>query len=259
MFHIFGFEVSLNLALRAGATVVILPRFELEAFLRAIEACGVTRAEVVPPVALALANSELVDRNDLATLRTLTVGAAPLGADLARACTDRIACRVKQGLGMTELGDGTHIAPDDGPDHAGSIGPALPGVECRVVDPLKTWVAGRVARYKRIRRIEFVERIRRSPSGKILRRQLADRERAARALELSSHAGVYRWPLLSAYAARRPSLRSPSHGGRRPRRSARADRADRGRGSAHPPAAYGHSGLIKTTALDVKLRPFTSP
>jgi acyl-CoA synthetase (AMP-forming)/AMP-acid ligase II len=36
---------------------------------------------------------------------------------------------------MTELGGGTHIAPDDGPDQRDSLGPALPGVECRVVDP----------------------------------------------------------------------------------------------------------------------------
>lgn len=37
---------------------------------------------------------------------------------------------------MTELGGGTHIAPDDGPDRPDCIGPALPGVECRVVDYL---------------------------------------------------------------------------------------------------------------------------
>ena len=36
---------------------------------------------------------------------------------------------------MTELSGGTHIAPDDGPDRPESIGPALPGIECRVVSP----------------------------------------------------------------------------------------------------------------------------
>ena len=135
LFHIFGFQVSLNLALRAGATIVILPRFDLKAFLNAIQTYGVTRAEVVPPIMLALATSELIDRYYLASLRTLTAGAAPLGVDLARACAERIGCRVKQGYGMTELAGGTHIIPDDGPDRLDGIGPALPGVECRVVDP----------------------------------------------------------------------------------------------------------------------------
>jgi acyl-coenzyme A synthetase/AMP-(fatty) acid ligase len=41
------------------------------------------------------------------------------------------------------------------------------------------WVAERVAPYKRVRRIEFVDRIPKSPSGKILRRQLAELERGA--------------------------------------------------------------------------------
>jgi acyl-CoA synthetase (AMP-forming)/AMP-acid ligase II len=135
LFHVFGFQVSLNLALRAGATVVILPRFDLKAFLNAIQTYGVTRAEVVPPIVLALANSDLVDRYYLASLSTLTAGAAPLGADLARACAERIGCRVRQGYGMTELAGATHIVPDDGPDCLDGIGPAVPGVECRVVDP----------------------------------------------------------------------------------------------------------------------------
>jgi acyl-CoA synthetase (AMP-forming)/AMP-acid ligase II len=115
--------------------VVILRRFELRAFLNAIQTYGVTRAEVAPPIVLALAKSDLVDRYYLASLHTVTAGAAPLGADLAHACAERIGCRVKQGYGMTELAGGTHIAPDDGPDRPFSIGPALPGVECRVVDP----------------------------------------------------------------------------------------------------------------------------
>src|SRR4029077_11300178 len=34
-----------------------------------------------------------------------------------------------------EVSGGTHIAPDDGPDRPEYIGPALPGVECRIVGP----------------------------------------------------------------------------------------------------------------------------
>ncbi len=41
------------------------------------------------------------------------------------------------------------------------------------------FVAARVAPYKKVRRMEFVEQIPKSPSGKILRRVLVERERAA--------------------------------------------------------------------------------
>ena len=73
-------------------------------------------------------------------------------------------------------------SPDE---HAGEVPKAFVVAQEPVpADQLKAWVAERVAHYKRIRRIEFVEQIPKSPSGKIVRRQLADRERAARALVL---------------------------------------------------------------------------
>ncbi len=40
------------------------------------------------------------------------------------------------------------------------------------------YVAGRLAPYKKVRRLEFVEQIPKSPSGKILRRVLVERERS---------------------------------------------------------------------------------
>jgi acyl-CoA synthetase (AMP-forming)/AMP-acid ligase II len=135
LFHIFALQVSVNLALLEGATVVVLPRFDVGSFLGAVERYRVTRAELVPPMVLGLASSDLVASHDVSSLRVLTSGAAPLGADLARACARRLGCRVKQMYGLTEIGGASHTAPDDGPDHPDSIGPALPGVHCRVIDP----------------------------------------------------------------------------------------------------------------------------
>lgn len=135
LFHIYGLQLTLNLPLLAGATVVIPPRFELASFLRALQNYGVTRADVVPPMVLGLATAADVDDYDLSALRVITSAAAPLSADIARACAGRLGCRVKQAYGMTEASGGTHVAPDTGHDRPDSVGPALPGVECRVVDP----------------------------------------------------------------------------------------------------------------------------
>jgi len=134
MFHIFGMQVTMNATLRAGGTLVTIPRFSLDSFLGALEAYRVTRAELVPPIVLALANHPAVDDYDLSSLRVIASGAAPLGPDLARACAARLGCRVKQGYGMTELGGASHLAPDTGRDDPESIGPPIPGVECRIVD-----------------------------------------------------------------------------------------------------------------------------
>jgi acyl-CoA synthetase (AMP-forming)/AMP-acid ligase II len=133
LFHIFALQVTLGLGLRAGATVITMPRFDLEDFLRLVQDYGVTRAEVVPPIALALARHHAVSRYNVSSLRLITSGAAPLGAHLARECAARLGCRVKQAYGMTELGGATHMVPDTGGDPE-SIGPPLPGTECRVID-----------------------------------------------------------------------------------------------------------------------------
>lgn len=132
--HIFGMQVTMNLGLHEGATIVLMPRFHLETFLRVVQDYRVTRAEVVPPIMLQLARAPIVDDYDLSSLRIITSAAAPLSAGPARSVADRLGCRVKQGYGMTEFGGATHVATDTGRDDPASIGPALPGAQCRVVD-----------------------------------------------------------------------------------------------------------------------------
>ncbi len=56
--------------------------------------------------------------------------------------------------------------------------PREPGLD---LDEVLTFVAGKVAPYKKIRHIEIVDAIPKNPSGKILRRQLIEQERAKEA------------------------------------------------------------------------------
>ena len=83
-FHAVGFRMLLNCGLAAGATIVSLPRFDLETFLAAIQDHRATGTVVVPPIALALARHPAVDNYDLSSLRFLGCGAAPLGVECSR-------------------------------------------------------------------------------------------------------------------------------------------------------------------------------
>jgi acyl-CoA synthetase (AMP-forming)/AMP-acid ligase II len=140
-FHIYGMTVIMNSVLRRGATVVTMPRFELEPFLRLLQDHAITRAFVVPPIVLALAKHPLVDRYDLSALRVMCSGAAPLGPDLQQACADRLGCQVLQGYGMTEASPVTHAVPatpgpaTPGQVKLGSIGPLISNTDGRVVEP----------------------------------------------------------------------------------------------------------------------------
>ena len=133
-FHIYGMTVIMNMGLHSGVTTVTMPRFDLEQFLTLIQDHEVTRAYVVPPIALALAKHPLVEKFDISSLRLILSGAAPLGAELEEACQERVGCPVVQGYGMTETSPVSHTAPR-GRHKAGTIGPVLPNMECRIVDP----------------------------------------------------------------------------------------------------------------------------
>ncbi len=80
-------------------------------------------------------------------------------------------------------GDAVAICGFNSPDdEAGEIPKALVVLKGEATpDELMAFVADRVAPYKQVRDVELVDQIPKSPSGKILRRVLVERERAARA------------------------------------------------------------------------------
>ncbi|TFV87206.1 4-coumarate--CoA ligase family protein [Blastococcus sp. CT_GayMR16] len=149
-FHIYGLTVLMNQGLQWGATVVTLPRFDLEDFLRTIQDYKITRAFVAPPILVAFAKHPLVGSYDLSSLRSILSGAAPLDEQLALAVEQRLrkgaddGVTVAQGYGMTELSPVSHTTPDPGHEPPGaegyevpkgSVGYAIPNTECRLIDP----------------------------------------------------------------------------------------------------------------------------
>jgi acyl-CoA synthetase (AMP-forming)/AMP-acid ligase II len=135
-FHIYGLVVIGLLGLWSGATLVVMPRFDLDSYLDLVERHRATLLHVVPPVVVALAKHPSVGHRDFSSIRKLFSGAAPLGANAIEQCTRRIHCILQQGYGMTETSPATHATSDD-PARIkyGSIGQPLPNTECRVVDP----------------------------------------------------------------------------------------------------------------------------
>jgi acyl-CoA synthetase (AMP-forming)/AMP-acid ligase II len=135
-FHIYGLGVIMNYALFKGAGVVVMPRFDLEQYLSAVQKYRVTFSHLVPPILVALAKHPLVDQFDLSSLEGINSGAAPLGEELAGAVERRIGCVVAQGYGLTETSPVTHMGPNQvkGQTPHDSIGPALPNTEIMIVD-----------------------------------------------------------------------------------------------------------------------------
>ncbi len=134
-YHIYGMLVILNLCLYKGMTIVTIPRFDLEMFLKVMQDYKINRANLVPPIILALAKHPIVDQYDLSSLKVIMSGAAPLSEDLARLASERLGCIVLQGYGLTETSPVTHVNPEDPAKiKLGSAGVPIANTECMIVD-----------------------------------------------------------------------------------------------------------------------------
>jgi acyl-CoA synthetase (AMP-forming)/AMP-acid ligase II len=132
-FHLYGMFFFLTYGLARGATIVTMPRFDLEQYLQLLQDYRSRHAYVVPPVLIALANHPVVERYDLSSLRSILSAAAPASAELCAAVSERLGCTVKQGYGMTELSPVAALAPPDG-SRPGASGVPIRNTELRVVD-----------------------------------------------------------------------------------------------------------------------------
>ncbi len=135
LYHIYGLNVILNPALILGATLVLMPRFQVEQLTRLIASEGITMMPLVPPAMNALCLAAEAGQFPLEhAVRWVKSGAAPLAPDLARRFTSLTRILVSQGYGMTEASPVTHLGflhPDFyRPD---SIGHPVAQTECRVV------------------------------------------------------------------------------------------------------------------------------
>ncbi len=134
-YHLYGSHIVMNMALRTGATVVTLPKYDLETFLRTMQDYAISVAPAVPPIVLELSRSPLVDRFDLSNLTTVFSGAAPLAVEVAKACCERLSVRINYGYGMTELSPLSHLTyRRAGADKPESTGYCLPNTFCKIVD-----------------------------------------------------------------------------------------------------------------------------
>lgn len=117
---------------------VLLDRFELNAWAAAVRKHRPRTVSLVPAALRTVLHSDLT-RADLASVRTVTCGTAPLAPDDADAFTEKYGILVLTSYAATEFGGG--VAGWTLADHSrywhtkrGSVGRANPGAQLRIVD-----------------------------------------------------------------------------------------------------------------------------
>jgi long-chain acyl-CoA synthetase len=137
LFHVFGLNVVVGVALAAGASVALVDHFDPRGTLDTARDRGVTVIAGVPAMYaawLALDDAQAPPES-FAGVRLAVSGAAPLPRDVADAFHERFGVVVHEGYGLTEAAPiVSTTATGSGLPEPGSIGAPLPGIEVRVVD-----------------------------------------------------------------------------------------------------------------------------
>ncbi|HMK11353.1 MAG TPA: AMP-binding protein [Acidimicrobiales bacterium] len=133
LFHIFGMNVVLGLALYAGASVVLVERFDPATALETIETRGVTVIAGAPPMWTAWATLPQVSSSAFSSVRVASTGASKMPEDLSRLFQSRFHLELLEGYGLTEASPVVTASPP-GESRVGSIGLPLSGLTVRLVD-----------------------------------------------------------------------------------------------------------------------------
>jgi long-chain acyl-CoA synthetase len=133
-FHVYGLTVCLLLGVRIGAALVLMPRFDLDAVLAAIDRHRPTLFPGVPTMYVAINNAVEKGGHDLSSIKACLSGAAPLPMEVAERFERFSGGRLVEGYGLSECSPVALANPIYGKRKAGTIGMPLPDTIARVVD-----------------------------------------------------------------------------------------------------------------------------
>lgn len=132
IYHTHGLFVATNVVLRAGASMIFLPKFDAVEVIRLLSKASVMMG--VPTFYTRLLADDAVTCAATTSVRLFISGSAPLLAATHQAFAGRTGKAILERYGMTETGMITSN-PYDGDRIAGTVGFPLPEVELRVADP----------------------------------------------------------------------------------------------------------------------------
>ncbi|KAJ9612070.1 hypothetical protein H2200_003665 [Cladophialophora chaetospira] len=132
--HIYALIVICHASTYRGDQVIILPRFELNHYLNAIQTYKINTLLIVPPIIIAMVkNREATKKFDLSSVTSIFTGAAPLGKETAEELASQYPeWNIRQGYGLTET---CTVVCSTTPQDIwfGSSGCLIPGYEAKVM------------------------------------------------------------------------------------------------------------------------------
>ena len=134
-FHSAGFTAGMNHCIYRGFTDVLVPKPDLDIFIKLIKKYRPSIFGGVPTMYVGLLNHpKLPPKSELSFIKGSVSGAAPLAVETLKRWEDRVGAQIIEVYGMTEMSPISHANPWGGKTKAGSVGIPFPDTDCRVVD-----------------------------------------------------------------------------------------------------------------------------
>jgi long-chain acyl-CoA synthetase len=144
-FHVFGMTVVMNFAIAIGATMILMPRFQLDEGLKLIRKLRPTLMPGVPTLYNALLTAPKLEKDNLVSLKFCFSGGAPLPVEVKKKFEAASGCALVEGYGLSETSPVATANPLTGSTKSGSIGIPIPGTRLSIrslEDPSKEMPLG---------------------------------------------------------------------------------------------------------------------
>jgi malonyl-CoA/methylmalonyl-CoA synthetase len=135
VYHAHGLFVAIGCVLMSGSAMRYLPKFNVDQVITSLPDCSVMMG--VPTFYTRLLADERFNTTLCGSMRLFISGSAPLLEETFNAFEQRTGQLILERYGMTETSMNASN-PLEGERRPGSVGPALPGIELRVVDDRDT-------------------------------------------------------------------------------------------------------------------------
>jgi long-chain acyl-CoA synthetase len=134
LFHVYGMTVGMLLCALQGATMILIPKFDVNLLLDAIERFRPTFFPAVPTLYVSMLNHPKAAEIDFSSIKYFNSGSAPLPLDVTERFEALTGCVLRQGYGLSETSPTTHSTSQLGLRKPESCGIPFPDTECKIVD-----------------------------------------------------------------------------------------------------------------------------
>jgi long-chain acyl-CoA synthetase len=133
-FHIYGFTVGMMEGVWRGVQQILIPKYDVEALLKAIRDYRPTYFPAVPTIYISLLNHPQAKEYGLDKIRAFNSGASPLPVEVIEQFERLTGGTLNEGYGLSEASPVTHTTPQLARRKPGSIGLPLPDTDVKIVD-----------------------------------------------------------------------------------------------------------------------------